>query len=342
MRKIIKLMGIFTLILFVYLSFSSVVMYNKPGTGKRTDWSSLDYYVTFAFSKENEQFRIDKKGVTYVDYSKSKSLGVKNITSYNPVIVGFQGLRYYQDYKNTHNNISFKRYLTHADWLVENISDDGSWYLTYDKNMGKYTLHSPWKSALSQGFGISLLTRAYIDTGNQKYINSARKALEPFSKYLDEDGVRSKNTFGEFYEEYPIKVHPTHVLNGFIYSLFGLYDLYIIDNNIEAKELFDEGIATLKKVLPEYDLGNWTRYNLDSERNLKNHWGYSSPRYQKIHAAQLYGLHYITKDPYFRKYADKFEAQNRRSWINLVIYPAYILYRDFVAFYRFAMGKNMN
>jgi hypothetical protein len=332
-----KALWILIIIAISYLLFSSLSIYNKSSQVKRTKWNPYDYYVVFGFNKDMNAMLIDNKGVTYVDYSKIKSLGVDNVVIYNPITIGLQGLRYYQEHKKTHDNDLFTKYLAHSDWLVENISQDGSWYINLDKYLGKYTLNSPWNSAMSQGLGISLLTRSFIDTGNTKYIIAARRALQPFTKYINQGGVTSQNTFGNFYEEYPLPEQPTHVLNGFIYSLFGLYDLYIVDNNSQAKELFDTGIDTLKVVLPDYDLEHWTRYDLHRDRNLKNHWGYSSPWYQKIHVAQLYGLHHITKESIFRQYANKFETQNRNSWINFIIYPAYIVYVHFVKIYRYVI-----
>ena len=46
-------------------------------------------------------------------------------------------------------------------------------------------------------------------------------------KTTEEGGVRANNKFGVFYEEYPLASNSTHVLNGFIYSLYGLFDLGI-------------------------------------------------------------------------------------------------------------------
>ena len=37
-------------------------------------------------------------------------------------------------------------------------------------------LASPWYSGLAQGLGLSLLSRAYIETRNDKYLNAAKRA----------------------------------------------------------------------------------------------------------------------------------------------------------------------
>lgn len=66
------------------------------------------------------------------------------------------------------------------------------------------------------------------------------------------------------YEEYPT-TPPSFVLNGFIYSLLGLYDLNsTAPSNIgrEAGQLFNQGMLSLKKMLLLYDTGSGTSYDL--------------------------------------------------------------------------------
>ena len=101
----------------------------------------------------------------------------------------------------------------------------------------------------------------------------------------------------------------------------------IINNN---KKYFADGISTLKNTLPMYDLGNWTSYDLNQNKNLRNHWGYCSPWYQKLYVAQLNAFHVITNDNDIREYADKFEKQEQMSFINYIIYPIYVVYTDIV------------
>jgi len=59
------------------------------------------------------------------------------------------------------------------------------------------------------------------------------------------------------YEEYPTNP-PLFVLNGFMYSLFGLYDLAMTGNrsiNAEARMLYERGMSSLKVMLPLFDSG---------------------------------------------------------------------------------------
>lgn len=67
-----------------------------------------------------------------------------------------------------------------------------------------------------------------------------------------------------WYEEYPTKPS-SFVLNGFIYSLIGLYDLMMLAPTQQVKEataLFDQGMDSLKRLLLAFDNGSGTNYDL--------------------------------------------------------------------------------
>ena len=104
---------------------------------------------------------------------------------------------------------------------------------------------------MAQGQAISVMVRAAEMTGEQRFWDAAYRALTPFTKLTYEGGV--KNMFmGQYvwYEEYPF-IDGLFVLNGFMYSLIGLYDLASAENvpsyaKIQAQQLFDDGIRSLK------------------------------------------------------------------------------------------------
>ena len=74
------------------------------------------------------------------------------------------------------------------------------------------------------------MVRAAEMTGEQRFWDAAYSALIPFTKLTREGGV--KNMFMDqyvWYEEYPF-IDGLFVLNGFMYSLIGLYDLASAEN----------------------------------------------------------------------------------------------------------------
>lgn len=67
----------------------------------------------------------------------------------------------------------------------------------------------------------------------------------------------------EWYEEYPTNP-PTFILNGFMYSLLGLYDLKSVSVKLKAevRRLYQSGLRSLEAMLPLYDTGAGTFYDL--------------------------------------------------------------------------------
>ncbi|VDK45502.1 unnamed protein product [Taenia asiatica] len=179
-------------------------------------------------------------------------------------------------------NIEFarQRLMAAAEWLMENQAQDGSWRVPAKHAFTRDVYLKPgWCSAMGQGQGISLLVRVSQLTGEKDLLTAAYRALAPFSRSVhlsrspDEAcGVRA-NFLGQstlpWYEEYPA-VPSVFVLNGFIFSLIGLYDLSKVasvngsnDAAItKASQLLEEGIGTLARVLPLYDSGTGSFYDL--------------------------------------------------------------------------------
>nr|CAG4641504.1 EOG090X0272 [Eurycercus lamellatus] len=102
--------------------------------------------------------------------------------------------------------------------------------------------------------------------GRPEYLEAALKGMKPFSISSTDGGVRAyfMNQY-PFYEEYPT-TPPSFVLNGFIYSLIGLYDVLSLtpqDQALgDARLLFDQGMQSLKKLLPLFDTGSGSVYDL--------------------------------------------------------------------------------
>lgn len=119
---------------------------------------------------------------------------------------------------------------------------------------------------MGQGHAISVLSRAYYHSGgNVTYLNTALRALKVFKLPIYKGGVQSKflDKF-PWYEEYPT-TPAVFILNGFIYSLFGLYDLVTLSPRSKQKEalsLYDQGITSLKRMLNMYDTGSGSSYDL--------------------------------------------------------------------------------
>lgn len=164
-----------------------------------------------------------------------------------------------------------------------------------------HTIKKGWKSSLAYGVILSSLSRAYYVTNKDIYKEKAVLLLKGY-----QDNSFKSTIFGHiFYEEYPtLKGH--YVLNGFIFSLIGLYDTYKILDNNTAKKLFYDGIETLEVILPLYDLGNGSSYDLQHIHShtppIKARW-----QYHCTHIEQLKIIYLITKKELFKIYYERFK-----------------------------------
>ena len=151
---------------------------------------------------------------------------------------------------------------------------------------------------MSQSGAIRVLAIAHNLTGEEKYIQGARKALDVFYLEVDQGGVTYKDADGWWYEEYAqpgLDIEP-RVLNGHMAVLIDLYEYYNLTDDSSAKELFDLGLSDLKANLDRYDTGSWSRYDLVGNNAVK--------KYHEFHISQLQALYNITGDALFKTYRD--------------------------------------
>lgn len=230
--------------------------------GCSTHWATEQrglsrYYIDFADVAKNWDGVFDEDGIPMRDYEE---FGVQ----YQPVGIAHYALGNWDLFLSTHDAKYKMEFLKRADWFCDHLvvkGDFGIWEYRFD--YPRFHLKAPWPSAMSQGEGISVLTRAYQLTKKERYLKCAKMALASFRVPLEEGGVRYRDKEGFiWYEEYPSSVKPPHVLNGFIFALFGLYGFYELTGSGEAHALFNDGIDTLKANLGKWDLGTWSRYDL--------------------------------------------------------------------------------
>jgi hypothetical protein len=230
-----------------------------------------------------------------------------------PVTFTQLALGHYEFWLVNNGRRHLDRFLECADWLVEHHEPcpgkrDG-WQYWFDH--GRLGIKAPFISAMGQGQGISVLVRAYDVTKHDKYLTTAQRALEPFAYEVTEGGVTARLADGSvYYEEYPSQPY-SHVLNGHIFALWGLYDYAIFRQDGHVRRMFEQGADTLRKFLPRYDVGYWSRYCL-FPHPLPN---VASPFYHDLHIHQLRALFALTEIGEFRDYADRWERQFDR-WRN--------------------------
>ena len=127
----------------------------------------------------------------------------------------------------------------------------------------------PWVSGLAQGTGIQALSRAAVRLNEPRFFESARAALGIF-RTAPPSGVRIATPYGAHYLIYSF-ARWLRVLNGFTQAVNGLHDFALLANDAEGRALFAAGEAQLRRELPAYDTGAWSRYSLHREADLGYH-----------------------------------------------------------------------
>lgn len=218
----------------------------------------------------------------------------KGKTDYLPVLICFFALGHLDLYRQTGSEEDLSKFLNVAKWFVLEQNSNGLWLTSFP--MKKFGLHKPFPSAMVQGLAISCLSRAFLITNETGFLDSAVQALLPYRKDLREGGVASYDGGQVFYEEYPaVPYH--HVLNGFIYAMWGLHDLVRVDNNRDAQSLYNDGLQTLTEWLPQYDIGYWSLYHLSE--GMRNP---ATVHYHHLHIAQLDVMYSLTGRDIFKEY----------------------------------------
>lgn len=245
-------------------------------------------------------------------------------------LIPIYGLCNYNYYLKTKDKVYKEKFLYIIDWLEKNFVDKGDygcWETTYSMKGRGYICIPPFVSSLVQGQAISALSRAYVMTKNNRYLKIIEKTLNIYEIKISDGGILEIDKNGDYwYEEYPCTRRPTHVLNGFISSLIGPYDYYMVTENKKAKVIFDRGIRTLKNHLQQYELNwgflKWTRYD-----NYKMF--YASKEYHTMHIDQLKYLYEITDDAIFLKYYNKWLNYQKiySPIINVIDFPMAALFK---------------
>ena len=309
-------MAILKKITYIYRILHSYLL---PGASQLTFWHGTPeihpsirkdrvsyYYMKFHY-KADYDGPVDSKGIPMLDYHGS--IGKQ----YNPIAIAQWGLGNYNLFKSSGENANKEKVISASDWLASNLEKNKFgipvWMHKFDFEYFQ-TLQAPWYSGLAQGQGISLLIRAHQLTGEQKYLDSANEAFKSLTLEIKDGGVlfidENSNTWIEEYLVSP----PTHIINGFIWALWGVYDLWIYTGNSQAKHLWDESLTTIQNHLHKYDNGFWSLYEL-SQLQLKM---IASPFYHNLHITQLKILAKLSQIEEFDQIAERWEGYKTKSF----------------------------
>ncbi len=224
----------------------------------------------------------------------------RNVLVYNPVIIAQYGLGSLQLYEITKKEEYKKIFMNTLNWFSNNYIEkkDLGYLWIYDYDNKWYDVKKPWISAMAQGEISSCFIRGYLLTKNKSYLELAEKSFISMIIPVEKGGLARINTDGIWLEEAPSK-NPSYILNGFIFAIFGIYDLFMITKKKIYYDVLTSSINRLKKDLKKFDSKYWSYYDLMYKVLAKS-------KYHYIHINQLKTLYDITSDNLFLKYYEKF------------------------------------
>jgi hypothetical protein len=246
----------------------------------------------------------DASGVPQLDYHGH--IGPQ----YNPIAIAQYGLGNYNLWRQSGDLSGKKKFFLIADWLSSHLEQNPQGLAVWNHHFDweyRDTLRAPWYSALAQGQGISVLVRAHKESGDPKYLDAARRAFVSFQRPMAEGGVAFTDASGDLWLEEYIVSPPTHILNGFIWALWGVHDYALATKDAAAQELFSRGVRTLLHNLDRYDLGFWSLYEHSGTRLPM----VASRFYHQLHIVQLRVMHRLTGEEKFAQVADRWQGYAR-------------------------------
>ncbi|MGA9529840.1 MAG: D-glucuronyl C5-epimerase family protein [Terriglobales bacterium] len=273
------------------------------------------YYMRFR-QKADYTGPCDAAGIPLLHYRGAIGL------QYNPIAIAQWGLANCNLFYRTLEKSRQEKFLKAADWLVANLRQNSYGLWVWNHNFDweyRTTLRTPWYSGLAQGQGVSLLLRAYAETHNEKYAEAANLGFVSLTKPIAEGGVLIEDQERNLWIEEYIVDPPTHILNGFIWALWGVFDYWLTTDGGAnspareyptsiAREVFDRGVRTLLRNLDRYDTGYWSLYEQSGTR-LKM---LASPFYHRLHIVQLRVMALLTGDAFFTNFAEKWQRYANR------------------------------
>ena len=275
-----------------------------PQANLRAPISQLgEYYMGFE-AKAAYPGHYDAAGIPMLDYRGQIGL------QYNPIAIAQWGLGNYNLFRRTGYTDHQQKFLIAADWLRDHLEQNrcGLWVWNHHFDWEyREILRAPWYSGLAQGQGISLLVRAHRETGQPSYFQSAQRAFATFRASVEDGGVTYTDPAGDvWFEEYIVNP-PTHILNGFIWATWGVFDYFLASDDSTAHTLFRQAVQTLLKNLDCYDLGFWSLYEQSGTRLRM----VASSFYHRLHIVQLRIMHWLTGENQFAQLADRWESYGR-------------------------------
>jgi hypothetical protein len=280
---------------------------------------SLHYYV-YKYSKTppyRTVMRLDSNGIARV---WGRVTGVV----YRPGFVAMYGLNNLGHYLRSGNQAHLNIFLSQVNWLEQHAVTraDGAvvWPHDFDLQEGPILLRAPWVSANVQGLVISALVRGWRITRRPRLLELLKGSARVFELDCESNGVRVQAEGHVVYTEVP-GVPAPGIMDGFMTSLLGLFDLYVELGDPNVYELFMQGVEGLRYFVTRWDYRKkWSWYS--------NHAYLCSPGYHCVNRALLNVLTCLTGDSCLAEYAEAWNPTRLSVLGRVEIYFAFLLTKN--------------
>lgn len=274
--------------------------YERPEINERAFQGEPDYFMRFA-GKASYKGPFDAAGIPLLDYQGD--IG----RQYNPIAIAQYGLARFNAWSASGNGHDRAAWIAVADWLTGEMRPNAHgipvWMHDFDWPY-RELLRAPWYSGLAQGTGLSLLVRAAKATGDQRYAAAADKAFAPLRLHTAHGGVIVTDDLNDVWIEEYLVERPSHILNGFMWAMWGVYDYAEWSQRPEARLLWEKCVDTLRRRLSDFDTGWWSLYEArDMDREML-----ASRYYHTLHITQLQVMHRLTGIEAFAECAQRFQS----------------------------------
>jgi heparosan-N-sulfate-glucuronate 5-epimerase len=185
--------------------------------------------------------------------------------------------------------------------LSQAEASDGALLWPHRLTIPKYGVSGLWYAGMAQGQAASVFVRAYLHSGRPVYKTAARQAIVPL--FRRDSRFVTATPAGPILEEAEASP-PSHILNGWIFALWGLWDVRAGLGDDDARPLLEETLECLRAQLARYDVGWWTRYSLFPHA-LPD---LAKPFYHRLHVHQMAVLFRLTGIDEFGSAAKRWAA----------------------------------
>lgn len=266
---------------------------------------------------------VDESGIPYTDYGNQK--GNPSGIQHSIVAVAERGLWYWnefnlsgcgdqvllsydwakwpinKDQSPTTADSARTMLLNCADWLMDRLTDRGSYLIWCYDYPSYYGVQAGWGSAHAQALGIQLLLRA-SELSDVGYSVPVERLLTAFSVPIEEGGLLdNSDPRAPWFEKFasPESQRPK-VLNGMLFTLLGLHDAASRTGLEAPMRQYKRGLKSALQLMERYDLGDWSAYNIQGKP--------ASAHYHRIHIEQLDRLFHIEGDGQLAQWRDRFAS----------------------------------